>query len=320
MKKIYVSIPCLHDSEIFETISDIYNNSDFPERINVSVAFFFKSLDKEYLNEIKKQLPKNLMYDFYLHDDFMGVGHGRLLSYKNYSGEDYFLQIDSHTMLNKSWDSRLISYIEDAQKIYGDRAVLTGYLPGYKYHENKKVYISRNAPMYPFFISDWSQLQSGVFSNEWKLNHKNMAHSITMENYFLGTQKRYELCNKFNANFIFSKKNFANDYEKFFPFEFLFFEEELIMSIEMFDCGYVPVYPNFDIGLAHLYLQNSDIGTTRNALAPSKEDIEKSEKNIAEYLDNNKDKVVSFYRYANIDEETNLCIKSESIPTKLRNQ
>ena len=37
MKTIFVAFPTMHDSEVTDTIKDIFENAEYPERVNLSV-------------------------------------------------------------------------------------------------------------------------------------------------------------------------------------------------------------------------------------------------------------------------------------------
>ena len=65
--------------------------------------------------------------------DAKGAGYARKLALDAYSDEDYFLQIDSHTMLVKDWDLQMIIELKFAQHLQGDsRVVLSQFPAGYE--------------------------------------------------------------------------------------------------------------------------------------------------------------------------------------------
>ena len=61
-----------------------------------------------------------------------GVCWARNLLQKQYDGEKYTLQLDSHHRFAKNWDTELISMLKWLQKEQGSKKpLITGYLPSY---------------------------------------------------------------------------------------------------------------------------------------------------------------------------------------------
>ena len=62
MKTIFVAFPTMHDSEATDTIKDIFENAEYPERVNLSVynLYINESNNNDYSIEryvVRSQLP-----------------------------------------------------------------------------------------------------------------------------------------------------------------------------------------------------------------------------------------------------------------------
>ena len=97
---IFVSIASYRDTELVPTIKSILNNADNPDEIFLGVVS----------QDLKKKHPdlsfvKNLSY---LKMDFRearGAGYARKLAMDMYSGQSFYLQLDSHMRAVKGWDT-----------------------------------------------------------------------------------------------------------------------------------------------------------------------------------------------------------------------
>lgn len=327
MSSIYVSIPSMKDEEYFNTIKSCYEQSSGNNEIHIGTAYNILFNNKKIIEDVKKKLPDipNFNIKFINTNKNRGVGYGRLESMSFYNDQDYFLQCDSHTLFLKNWDEILINGIHDAKKYFSiDKIFLTGYAAQYYFEsENKRVlYDNSTKPIYPFYICledpDFKDLQTwrnfaDTFFNAYNKIPKWVTDQETKDNCTI--KNKFELCTKANANFLFAEKEFAKSYKNLFPWPFFFFEEEFIMTIECFKMGWVPVYPNFDINLCHLYGNNfNEFYMGRETINMTDKDSDIAKNRISRYLEENKDIIEKYFKYASIDEETRMSTKVKYIP------
>lgn len=262
MKTIYVSIPDIGDPELDVTVRNLFRSAKYPDRVFVGIGHSIPFKNKKNINDIKKRFSKyiNVRHDFINIYRSRGVSYGRKSAIANYNNEDFYLQIDSHTMFIDNWDEFLINSWEEASEEYGELTVLTAYLPPYQYKSKSERFFPRGRKgAYPYYVSG-KEVESGMRPevvdswHNWYANvpmwmMPNMNH---LDHYSFLTEK-YELSRKICANFIFSTKKFVEDFNKILPIDAFFFEEEYIMSIESINLGYNLVYPNIELPLGHLY-------------------------------------------------------------------
>jgi hypothetical protein len=253
LKRIYVAIPSLYDTELERTIDDALAKAEHPSRVFLGVAIqdanskLFKKIHKKFkdvgnvrLSVSKINPSKNL--------DDLGVGAGRALSHELYKGEDYVLQIDSHTMFEQNWDTELIKlHFEASQETRNRKTILTAYAGHYFLDEN-----GDRTTKFPegleesqkFFYSLYAQFQRryGVIP----------AASMVIPSTITASTRKFFPASKFSANFAFGNKEFAKNLglEK----NSVFFEEEVIQSVNLLSSGFSLVFPNVESAIIrHLY-------------------------------------------------------------------
>ncbi len=229
---IFVSISCMDDDEIEYTVKSIFENADFPSYVYVGVGLTAKN--NKYLKLIKKMSKENpnIRYSFTKQKrnnlETLGVGKGRLKAESLYREEDYFMQVDSHSYFNKSWDSIVLSLFEEAVKKVGDsKVVLTCIPPRYVYDKKEKPKKIEPFTRYPTFVPGffvgvvpkWGEEDSLKFSLE-----------------------RIIPSPKANSAFMFGKSEFAKN-TGIAP-DSIFYDEEIIYSINLFGLGYALAFPN----------------------------------------------------------------------------
>jgi len=241
---IYVSIPSLYDTELIPTVIGLFENAAFPERIVVGVSLLddstrllkaFKKHTKKYSSQIRFKFDK-ITYDNV--PEKLGVGYGRKQASDMYRDEDYMLQCDSHTYVDKDWDEKLIKLFKKAKRqLKLDKLVLTAYAGRYGFAngEIRMPVPGDESSRYPFYTS---QRWLSEFIPSWK--------DTPIEG------KGFIPATKFNANFAFGDKEFANNTGVFEPAGF--FEEEPLQSILLRSAGFALVFPILKHSIVyHLY-------------------------------------------------------------------
>ncbi len=255
MKTIYISIPSLDDSELVPTVLNAFESAKHPERIFIGVSLFAKDrwrakdfikATKKYSNNIKFEHTRITSSNL----DILTVGNGRKSAAKFYDNQDYFLQVDAHTMFSSYWDETLIDTYENAVKfVKNDKIVLTAYAGYYAYDENGK--------------RSFCDMERKTIENAW-------LHCLYFPRdlFYYGVIPRWDLIPphlmqqlepgtfipalKFNANFAFSSGSFAHNSGLYEQAEF--FEEEILQTLNLIKLGYSLVYPVLKNPLiGHLY-------------------------------------------------------------------
>lgn len=137
MPSIFVQIASYDDEELVKTVKDCFKKSSGNNTINIGIHECYIDKKTEFNNS-------NVKIKYSKAPDNLGVGIGRYLSNEFYSGEDYYLQVDSHSRFRDNWDTLLIDnlhkYLDSENK-----CILTGYPPGYWYEEDGSETLDLNA-------------------------------------------------------------------------------------------------------------------------------------------------------------------------------
>lgn len=335
MARVFVAIPSLDDAELIPTILDAIKKASGIHHVQIGVSIA-SSTQKLYrkVKKIKKLYPENITLDYHrvTKDNaasLMGVGRGRIRANNLYSGEDYYLQIDSHSMFLQDWDSQLIELLEQAKaETKNELVLLTAYAGKYYLDENRER-TSRgfdsvpgnskpNGFMYPTF-SD-ADFSTG-YVPMWGVHESEVAR---------GSEKLFLPSFKFNANFSFGDRDFALN--PGITEQEVFFEEEILQSVELMGRGYSLVYPNVEEAIVKHYY--ADFGndeevhkkykrkTMKIAFKSSNSEYHRSmsTRNYMSYMTNpeNAKKIESYQRYAGIDLMAGVAKRKFNIPQSWR--
>jgi hypothetical protein len=130
MSSVFVQLPSYHDFELPKTIINALDQSSGSHTINFGVHHAFYKKNEIYIpnftniTKIEVEAPTN-----------MGLGIARNIANSFYNGEDYYLQIDSHSRFDKNWDLSLISYVKEFQACGVKKPLLSTYPGIYSYTE-----------------------------------------------------------------------------------------------------------------------------------------------------------------------------------------
>jgi hypothetical protein len=313
-KTIYISIPCLDvDSELVKTIESAIENANDKSRVYIGISFMN---NKSFFNHIKEFIKyskyENISLEYFPSDilNTVNIGRARNSAASLYNNQDYFLQLDAHTFLNKDWDVNLINHFESAKDfIKNDKLIISG-LPGrygYKTKSNVRYFWTENNIKYPQLLAnkfrgdDSSRIpEHGDFFPETEFDSE----------YFLNWKKdvsRYFPLSKISAAFMFSDKNFASN--RMIPDETIFWEEEFIQSIELVNAGFSLVFLHKNECVYHLYGQDMDEDlishrSNINDLSPDGDNIfKRMAQSYRRYMDDplNKEKIDKYIAYSKLD-------------------
>jgi hypothetical protein len=231
--KIFVSIASYKDRELEKTVASLIDNADNPKNLRVVVLSQDTKRDHpDFSNYSNVELNK---MDFRL---ARGVGYARKIIMDEYRDEDYFFQIDSHTRLAKSWDTKMLEMFEQAQEDSGVEKIILSQYPAPYIPQNKKTDI------YPKGDSIlWDRPSRSGVKNNW--------HGAW-------TGRRMELIDKHRPNeshsilagYIFSLGSFVKE----IPYDerISFMGEELCIALRAYTRGW-RIYSPHEMLVWHFY-------------------------------------------------------------------
>lgn len=244
---IYIAITTLEDPDIIGTVSTAILNADNPKEIHVGVAaavgdyFFNKSaLSMDFDQLTIRQFDK---------ERANGIGLARNLSRFAYSGEDYVLQVDSHTYFRQGWDTVIKELYNVALSATNNsKTVLTASLGRHEIVGGMAEIYDDEATYSVVTSTTWSPL---VGINHWLLV------PISQFPESLRAYDKIIPANKVNGNFIFSNKNFVEYCG--LPDSAVYFDEEVIQTINLLENGFSLAHPNTRLPLTHRYKRDGEI-------------------------------------------------------------
>ena len=129
MKKetIFVQMAAYSDPELIPTIKDLFKQAKYPNRIKVCICWQHKP--EESIEELQDD-DRIIIIDV-PHLETKGVCWARNLIQKQYGGETYTLQLDSHHRFEKNWDVTCIKMMKNLKAAGYSKPILTAYLPSY---------------------------------------------------------------------------------------------------------------------------------------------------------------------------------------------
>lgn len=134
MKSIFIQIPVYRDLELKKTVDDCINQAsgDIALTFGIHNCYLEKEeVPNEYqetnyskIKEVNSLAPQNI-----------GLQLSRKIANSLYEGEDYYLQIDSHTRFMPDWDKYLVSVVEFYKKHGIAKPLVTQYPATYSYDD-----------------------------------------------------------------------------------------------------------------------------------------------------------------------------------------
>jgi [Skp1-protein]-hydroxyproline N-acetylglucosaminyltransferase len=203
---IFISIASYRDDECPDTLKSIYKNAKNPDNIYIGICQQNKDNDVDCLKY--KNRDSQIKMVRLKHSDAKGPTYARYICSTLWNGEEFYLQIDSHTQFLKNWDEKLIALFRELKN---DKGVLTHY-PKSK---------DDNSDLVPYMCK--SKYSGDMFTFESALITK---PTELLKAPFIA------------AGFLFLKGDFLNHV----PFDphlpYLFQGEELLLSARLWTNGY----------------------------------------------------------------------------------
>jgi hypothetical protein len=256
--RIFISIASYRDPELQWTIKSAIENANNPENLYFGVVH--QGVDSELfdINAIKnmsliKMHPK----------EAKGAGFARAKAMELYSGQEYFLQIDSHTRFVPGWDAISIDQLNRAKNISGHSRVLLSYFPApYEPERNGGMFLVKNNP----------KIKSYPTRQRILLNKRKQWTAERFE-FESKTKESPELSQTVLGGFMFSDASIINEVP--YDPEISFFGEEVCFAMRAWTRGWDIYSPSKNI-VYHFYSRGGydKIWKDRNLRGVSWKEIE----------------------------------------------
>jgi hypothetical protein len=126
-ERIFVQIASYRDPECQWTLKDLFEKATNPERVFVGIAWQYVIGEDDHCFQIETR-PKQVRMQRLNARLSKGVCWARSITQQLWQGEEYTLQIDSHTRFEPDWDQKLI-YM--SRQTGSPKPVITCYPPAY---------------------------------------------------------------------------------------------------------------------------------------------------------------------------------------------
>lgn len=231
---IFISVASYRDSELKYTLESAIKQSSNKNSLHFGIVH--QGLDSELpdLSFIKKYSLVSMHPR-----DARGVGYARSIAMTLYSGEDYFLQIDSHTQFVKDWDVKMINQFKKVSELTNNKVIISAY-PLQYYREGTKLYLQdKDSKEYP--LDPMKQYIHRRKNGHWT------AYRVPFDD---PQRLNPEISQTVLAGFIFSKGDIVDDVP--YDPEISFMGEELCFAMRAWTRGY-DIYSPTESLLYHFY-------------------------------------------------------------------
>ena len=228
MASVFVQIASYHDFELGKTILHAIKQSSKKHDIHFGVFNCYYQNNDIYIPKvdnlkiIEKQAP-----------DGIGVGRSRNIANSLYDGEDYYIQIDSHTRFKENWDDFLILEIKRYQEEGIKKPLLTTYPGTYRYNDSLEE------------VVDWGDNVNAIYLGDDPQQFKNNLipgqRAVPTEGSILNKS--------ISAGFIFTLGEFA---DTDFNDNIAFWGEEIFIAAQSWTRGFDLMIPSIQ-QIFHLY-------------------------------------------------------------------
>ncbi|MGZ8293923.1 MAG: GlcNAc-transferase family protein [Telluria sp.] len=159
-EKIFVSVASYQDPLLFFTLQDAIGKAEFPELLRFAVVDQHPDDQRAQVDALP--YARQVRYVHLHPQDTQGVSWARNIAFSLYDGEQYLLQIDSHTCFEPGWDSNLRAQhralLERSAKpvisTYPYRFDFVDGVPSYTPSEGKTALVLRPHPETPLGSGD----------------------------------------------------------------------------------------------------------------------------------------------------------------------
>lgn len=321
--KIFVSVSVLGwDTELPTTVLSCLQNRSGDNDITIGIAFIgnlgeWDQARQDILVLEDPETSKMVKMERFRLKDNWGVAKGRNLAAGLYDGEDYFFQVDAHTYFVKDWDKILIGKYHDAIKITNNKRTILTAIPLEYVHPGggvNEIYLAEKNIGFPAFLEGKWWIDKVIPG--W--NHVDPCGMYSYSLKSMVTNTGFAPAAKTCAAFMFGSKELAQNIT--LPDHLIFWEEELVQSVELLSLGFSFVYPLLVGPIYHMYgewttpthgarFNVGEVFSMYKEINDRFEGIDMGKRNPVEYLgtvnfnkyyEENFDKVVAYEKYARV--------------------
>jgi hypothetical protein len=228
MASVFVQIASYHDFELGKTILHAIKQSSKNHEIHFGVFNCYYQNNDIYIPKVEnlKVIEEEAPFG-------VGVGKSRNIANSLYGGQDYYLQVDSHTRFKQNWDEFLISQIKGYQGIGIKKPLLTTYPGTYRYNDNLEEVI------------DWGDNVSAIYLAD---NPEQFKDTLIPGQRAIPTEGTI-LSKSISAGSVFSVGEFA---DTDFNDKVAFWGEEIFVAAQSWTRGFDLLIPSIQ-QIFHLY-------------------------------------------------------------------
>ena len=213
---IFVSIASYRDDVCNTTLLNLYEKAQFPNNIFVGICQQNKEGDPDCQGNLKNPNIRIIRLDY---REAKGPTYARYMCSQLWDGEEYFLQIDSHSKFVQNWDTKLINMIKEIKEQgLSQKPVLSHYPKTIDEYETDSSVYSTPRICKPFF------------------NTRDMISFMGSE--VIDSKGKYYLTPFVAGGMMFCESYFLNE----LPFDpnlpYIFVGEEILHSIRFFTYGW----------------------------------------------------------------------------------
>lgn len=254
--KIFVSVSVLGwDTELPTTVLSCLQNRSGDNDITIGIAFIgnlgeWDQARQDILALDDPETAKMIRMQRFRLKENWGVAKGRNAAASLYDGEDYFLQIDAHTYFVRDWDKILIKKYGEATRITNNKKTILTAIPLEYVHPGggaNEIYLAEKNIGYPAFSEGMWWIDKAIPA--WQ--HVDPCGMYSRSLKIMTTQTGFAPATKTCAAFMFGSKELAQNIT--LPDDLVFWEEEIVQSIELLSLGFTFVYPLLVGPIYHMY-------------------------------------------------------------------
>ena len=220
-KTVFISVSAFNEEDLLNTLENAMATARYPRRL--SFGIFYHNTEGNFKD--LSMYSSNVYTTSY--QSMLGVGVSRSLANQFYNDEDYYLQIDAHTIFDNWWDERLINDLE-AIKDSGmsSKPIISYYLPSWIRLDDNSIILDRRSHNQTL-VWDHEQMKDsywdipimGTAEVDWYLEHNTF-------------KKHYGIA----AQFIFADGSFCKEIIP--DQQIMFYGEEPALALRCYSSGY----------------------------------------------------------------------------------
>lgn len=134
-QSIFVSVASFADPECPKTVGELFSKAARPELVFIGICQQNRDEDPDCKIEamVEPKYKRQIRIIRLDHREARGPTHARYLCSTLWAGEQYFLQVDSHSMMTQDWDEKLISMIRVLKENnISQKPIISGYPKEYE--------------------------------------------------------------------------------------------------------------------------------------------------------------------------------------------